>query len=94
MSFGINNTTNARIATKFSGVETYEVVCFGSAISHRCTIMAARLGVLRDRKKKGDKLMSCPMLGRCGKYGMCCDGRNFDECDFYKRLLKEPRKRR
>jgi len=48
----------------------------------------------RGRKKKGDKLMSCPMLGRCGKYGMCCDGRNFDECDFYKRLLKEPRKRR
>jgi hypothetical protein len=33
------------------------VVCFGSAISHRCTIIAARLGLLRDRKKKGDKTM-------------------------------------
>ena len=31
------------------------MVCFGSAISHRCTSMAARLGLLHDRKKKGDK---------------------------------------
>jgi DNA-directed RNA polymerase subunit RPC12/RpoP len=48
-------------------VETYEVVCFGSAISHRCTIMAARLGLLRDRRKKGDETMTdivCPHCGR------------------------------
>ena len=33
------------------------MVCFGSAISHRCTSMAARLGVLRDRRKKGENPM-------------------------------------
>jgi len=38
------------------------VVCFGSAmdsaISHRCTIMAARLGLLCGRRKKGDETVS------------------------------------
>ena len=34
------------------------MVCFGSAISHRCTSMGARLGLLRDRRKEGDKAMS------------------------------------
>ena len=31
------------------------MVCFGSAISHRCPSMAARLGLHRDRKKKGEQ---------------------------------------
>ena len=68
------------------------MVCFGSAISLRGFRGTAGLATHCGKRKKGDETVSCPMLGRCGKYGMCCDGRNFGECDFYRRLLKEPRK--
>ena len=36
------------------------MVCFGSAISIRCTIMAAGLGLLRDRGKKGENQIVMP----------------------------------
>jgi hypothetical protein len=35
----------------------------------------------------------CPLLLRCGKFGMDCRGRDFNECDFFKTLLREKRKK-
>jgi len=32
---------------------------------------------------------NCPMLEKCRKNGMKCEGRKFAKCHFYKLLLKE-----
>jgi len=78
------------------------VVCFGLALPRqrqeemleRTALPSLLLPHTVDNREieRRNKPMSCPMLARCGNYGMRCEGRNFGECDFYKRLVKEPRK--
>jgi hypothetical protein len=34
-------------------------------------------------------MVDCPMLEKCKRLGMSCEGRKFAECHFYKLLLKE-----
>lgn len=37
-------------------------------------------------------MKDCSLLQKCAKYGMNCKGRNYENCDFYKRLKTEKEK--